>query len=97
METIEDLPQAWEIALANLLVDMADAVRDGREPLYPAERAMQDARIRLAMFESASRGGAVVEWQDEPWPIERQIAGFQPYRELRNLRRRIQRWLGRRG
>jgi hypothetical protein len=97
MHAIEDLPQAWEIALANLLVDMGDAVRDGRAPLYPVERAMQDVRIRLAMLESASRDGAVVEWQEEPWPIERRIAGFQPYREFRNLRRRLARLFARRG
>jgi hypothetical protein len=93
MQAIEDLPQAWEIALANLLVDMGEAVRDGRPPEYPAERAMQDVRIRLALLESARRGGAAVEWQEEPWPIEAQIAGFQPYRELRNLRRRLGRLL----
>jgi predicted dehydrogenase len=91
MENIEDTPQAWEIGLAHLLLDMAGAVREGRAPEYPAERAMTDVRIRLAMLESARRGGEWVAWQSEPWPLERQIAGFRPYRALLNLRRRLAR------
>jgi predicted dehydrogenase len=96
MENIEDTPQAWEIGLAHLLLDMADAVRDGRPPEYPAERAMTDVRIRLAMLESAARGGEPVAWQEEAWPIERRIAGFHPYRTLRRLRRRLVRLARRR-
>ena len=92
MENIEDLPQAWEVGLAHLLVDMADAVRDGRPPAYPVERAMVDVRLRLALLDSASRGGEWVAWQeDEPYAIEARIARWSPWRELRNLRRRLAR------
>ncbi len=96
MENVEDTPQAWELGLAHLLLDMAEAVRDGRAPEYPAERAMTDVRIRLAMLESARRGGEWVAWQAEPWPLERAIARWNPYRALRNLRRRVSRLAWRR-
>jgi len=89
MSNIEDLPQAWEVGLAYLLLDMAEAVRCGRPPAYPAERAMVDTRLRLAMLESAARGGDWIDWQEEPWPIEARIDRWSPYRELRNLRRRL--------
>jgi predicted dehydrogenase len=89
MSDIEDLPQAWEVGLAHLLVDMAEAVAQGRPPAYPAERAMVDTRLRLAMLESASRGGDWLPWQDEPWPIEQRIARWSPFREIRKLRRRF--------
>lgn len=89
MQHIEDLPQAWEIAIANLLLNMADVVRGKATPEYPVERAMTDVRIRLGLLESAARGGEWVDWQEEPYDVERKLLGFRPYRLWLDLRRRF--------
>ena len=70
---VDDQPQSWEIAIADAYRDMAEAVRRGRPPEYGVAHSLTDVRIRLAMIESARRGGEWVDWQEEPYPVEREI------------------------
>jgi predicted dehydrogenase len=86
---IEDLPQAWEIAIAVRVIDALDAVAAGREPGYPVARAITDVRIRLAMLESAKRGGEWVPWQSDPFPLEHDLLRQATWRRLRDLRKRV--------
>ena len=74
--------QSWEIALADAYVDMAEAVRTGRRPEYDVAHSLVDVRIRLAMIQSTRRGGDWVDWQEEPYPVEREIAGKAWLRDL---------------
>ena len=70
---VDATPRAWEIACAELLLDMANAVRTRSSPRYSVQRSMADVRIRLAMLESARRAGTWVRWE-ETLPIEEELA-----------------------
>jgi predicted dehydrogenase len=87
---LEDSRHGWEIAIADQICNMVAAIQGEGAPQYPAERAIMDVRIRLAMLESSRRGGEWIPWQDEPFPIERQVIGMtrRVLRRVRYLTRR---------
>ena len=72
---VDDTPQSWEIAMADAYLDMAEALAEGRAPEYEVAHSQTAVRIRLMMLESSRRGGEWVDWQEEPFPIERTILG----------------------
>lgn len=86
-EHLETTPQAWEIAVAEDYARLADALAGGQPAYYPLSQSKIDLRLRLAMVESSRRGGDWVDWQEQPYAIEREAMRIKPRRLLRRLLR----------
>jgi predicted dehydrogenase len=85
-EHLDDGPQAWEIALAEDHQRMIRAIGGEPDAVYPLAQSRRDVRLRLALIESTRRGGAWVEWQEKPFPIEKEVMRFNWRRFLKRLR-----------